>query len=102
MLFKTVREQARINSLLKNLAFERRQEKDAWKMFTEIYGQVTGWAQDATEEQQHFKLEFLPDEISVSDIKMNIKMFKMIFNRAIRVKSRDVKQGEKMFLYLVE
>ena len=71
-------------------------------MFTEIYGQVTGWAQDATEEQQHFKLEFLPDEISVSDIKMNIKMFKMIFNRAIRVKSRDVKQGEKMFLYLVE
>ena len=29
-------------------------------------------------------------------------MFKMIFNRAIRVKSRDTKIGEKMFLYLVD
>ena len=33
---------------------------------------------------------------------MTVKLFKMIFNRALRVKSRDVKQGEKMFLYLID
>ena len=43
MLYKTVREQARINSLLKNLTIERRCEKLAWEMFTQIYGQVEGW-----------------------------------------------------------
>ena len=33
---------------------------------------------------------------------MNIKLFKMIFNRALRIKSRDSKVGEKMFIYLRE
>ena len=32
---------------------------------------------------------------------MNIKHFKMLFNRALRVKSRNSEQGEKMFLYLL-
>ena len=43
MLFKTIREQARMNSLLKNLSEERKKEEKAWSMFTEIYGEVHGW-----------------------------------------------------------
>lgn len=32
---------------------------------------------------------------------MNIKHFKMIFNRALRVKSRDIERGKAMYLYLL-
>lgn len=32
---------------------------------------------------------------------MNMKMFKMIFNRGLRVKSRSTDQGSKMFNYLI-
>ena len=31
---------------------------------------------------------------------MNMKLFKMIFNRALRIKTRKNKQGEAMFCYL--
>jgi len=32
---------------------------------------------------------------------MNMKLFKMVFNRALRVKSRDLKQGSRMYTYLL-
>ena len=106
MLYKTVREQARINSLLKNFSIERRCEKMAWEMFTKIYGQVQGWVQNYPDEKS-FKLDFLSEENMNESctrglIKPNIKHFKMIFNRALRVKSRDIKTGEKMFLHLLD
>ena len=33
---------------------------------------------------------------------MNMKFFKMVFNRALRIKHRDYNQGSKMFLYLIK
>ena len=33
---------------------------------------------------------------------MNMKFFKMVFNRALRIKHRDFNQGSKMFLFLIK
>ena len=74
-LYKAVREQARICSLLKNISQEKRHEIKAWELFTKIYGKVQGWHQEAAE----FKLDFLPEEGSESGelpagmISMNMK-----------------------------
>ena len=71
-------------------------------MFEEIYGNVQGWEQNPEEK---FRLDYLPEaEVEVppgSFIGMNMKMFKMVFNRALRVKSRDYSRGEAMFNYLI-
>ena len=108
MLFKTKREQARICSLLKRYCEEARHEEAAWNLFTAIYGKVVGWYQKFEDiKGQKFKLDYLPTEKEPEKapegmVSMNVKLFKMVFNRALRMKSRDSKVGEKMFLYLRE
>ena len=91
--------------MLKCVVKERRCEEASWKMFTQLYGEVQGWEQDTTKDT--FKLDFLPESgaetatLTDGQICMNLKLFKMVFNRALRIKSRDHERGEQMFKYLL-
>ena len=99
MLFKTRREQARICSLLRNYLQEGRFEKSSWEMYVKIYGAPSGWEKHLSSDE--FKLDFLPESVT-GDSKMNMKLLKMVFNRSLRVKTRDSKRGEVMFKYLID
>ena len=66
-------------------------------MYIELYKPVKGWPLPSySSNLADFKLDYLPEEGS-EEIEapseghslMNVKMFKMIFNRALRIKSRD-------------
>ena len=62
---------------------------------------------DADEEEKEMKVQILlpgveleADDASPEATRMSMKFFKMIFNRALRIKSRSTPRGECMFRYL--
>ena len=93
MLYKVKREMARLYSLLKDVKMEIQYERESLELFEDIYGQVEHWQDHLAQEE--FRVDYLPGtkgstkagKQGKKTIKMNVKFFKMVFNRALRVKN---------------
>ena len=86
-----MRDMSRISYLLKNSENEMHYEEAAWLLYQDIHDFDFGAGESTA-----FGLTQLPKD----GTRINMKVFKIIFNRAYRLKSSDTKVAKALMLWL--
>ena len=89
-MYKTLRDLARICSILRDHKQELHYEESAFIIYQDLHDLSIEFDSEA------FSMAQLP----VDGQTINIKVFKLLMNRAMRLKQTDLESALKMFLWL--